>query len=419
MKSATLILAIVLLGALSIPLVVLPHAYDAFRLPKELALRGEAILIVAALLAALVMGERTRMRIDRWTLLPIAAMVWMVLVAMTSTNTIVSASRVVAGVATLIVFFATMRSAERERAFLPLLAVPFIAASANAIIDILQELNVWMPFGTQSDVRHHYQCTALIGNPNEVGGYLSVAALACIAAAIADSARRKWFAFGATLLVAGVIASQTLTAVAALIAGAFVLFALVSWKHALRAALVATLIAIVLFIAVAPLRNRATQMARALRGGDYNTLITDRLTPFVAASLMASEHPIAGVGPGAFAWNYYEYKVRAEERYPPLRQAWSRGVNFGEVHDDHLQLLAESGVPGYLLFIALLLLLGGISLRFDVVDAPPRQRFAMLLALPLVVLWVVLSLAQFPIETTVVRMLIVHFAALCVAWRPS
>jgi O-antigen ligase len=368
---------------------------------------------------ALVMGDRPRIRFDRWLVMPLFALAWMVIVTLTSTNPTVSGLRVIAGVATLIVFIATVRSAGTNRAFLALVAVPLVAAVINAVIDILQELNIWMPFGTQPDVRHHYQCTALVGNPNEIGSYLAVAALACLAAAIADRERRKWFASAAILLLAGVIASQTLTALAAFVAGAFVLFALVSWKYALRSALVAIVIALLLVVSLAPLRQRAGNMVHWLRTGEYNALLTDRLTPFIAASLMTIDRPLTGVGPGTFGWNYYTYKVRAEQVYPVLRKAWSRGVNFGEVHDDHLQLLAEGGVPAYLLFVAFLVMLGAISLRNVGAGAPPTQRFAMLLALPLAVLWVVLSLAQFPLETTVVRMLLVHFAALCAAWRPS
>jgi hypothetical protein len=37
----------------------------------------------------------------------------------------------------------------------------------------------------------------------------------------------------------------------------------------------------------------------------------------------------------------------------------------------------------------------------------------------LAVFLVVLSFAQFPMETTVIRALVVHLAALCVGWRHS
>jgi O-antigen ligase len=234
-----------------------------------------------------------------------------------------------------------------------------------------------------------------------------------MAAAIADRSRRIWFGIAAVVLSAGVVASQTLTALMALIAGAFVLSALVSWRHALAVAVAPLLVVVCL----SPLRNRAINMTRWLQSGEYNLLVTDRLAPSVSALMMTADHPLTGVGPGAFGWNYYVYKQRAEHRYPLLQRAWNREVNFGEVHNDHLQVLAEAGVPGYLMFIALAAMLGAISLRRVRAGDSAPQRFAMILALPLAVLWLVLSLAQFPLETTAVRMLIVHFGALCVAWQ--
>jgi O-antigen ligase len=378
-----------------------------------MALRAEALVILSVFLGALVLGSAKRIRFDRWLILPVVALIWMAIVAITSTNPTVSALRLAAGAATFIVFVATMQSADGARVFLPLLGLPLGAAVANAVVVILEELNIWAPFSPNPELTHHLQSNAFIGNPNEVGSYLAVAALACMAAAIADVARRRWFVIAAVVLLAGVVASQTLTAVVALIAGAFVLFALISWKHALAAAVVP----LVVVACVAPLRDRAVNMARMFRSGDYNLLVSDRLAPSVSAFLMTVDHPLTGVGPGAFGWNYYDYKPRAEQRFPLLQAAWSRGMNFGEVHNDHLQVLAEGGVPGYLMFLALAAMLGAISLRgVSAADSAP-QRFAVLLALPLSVLWLVLSLGQFPLETTAVRMLIVHFAALCAAWR--
>ena len=129
---------------------------------------------------------------------------------------------------------------------------------------------------------------------------------------------------------------------------------------------------------------------------------------------MFTDHPLTGVGPGAFAWHYYDYKIRAEQRVPSLRLAYHRGSNAGEAHNDHLQVLAEGGVLGYAAFAAVMIALGSLSFR-----APKTATFARRLALPLAIYWVVLSLAQFPLETTVVRSLLVHLAALCVAWRES
>jgi O-antigen ligase len=411
------IFALVVVGALSIPLAVLPRAFDAYRLPKEAVLRGEAILIAAVVLAALVMAVKPRRPgFDRWLVLPIVAFVWMIVTTLTSTNVTVSFWHLVAGASTLIVFIATRYSAAPRR-FL-LVDVSIGAAVANAVIALLQELNVWMPFGTNPELAHHLQCTAFIGNPNELGSYLAVAALGCVAAAVSDEKRRVPLSIAAIILVIGLIAAQSLTAIIAFVVAILVMIAMFSWRRALVAAVAVAALAAVVTTLLPPLRQRAANMRDWAQEGEYNSMLTGRLVPFVAASMMAADHPLTGVGPGAFAWNYYSYKVRAEQRVPTFRRAWNRGVNFGEAHDDHLQVLAEGGVPGYVLFVAIAATLAAISLT-KTADAPRERRFAMSLALPLAAIWLTLSLAQFPLETTAVRMLLVHFAALCAAWRTS
>jgi uncharacterized membrane protein len=409
--------SLVIAGALAIPLVFLRDPHDMFRMPKAIALRAEAILLVVAALAAILLGgsiPRVRWR-DPFIALPLIALAITALLTLTSTNTLLSVSALGSAVATAVVFFATVFAA---RAGWIVIVVPFAAAMLNALLMIAEETKLWMPFGVRPDALHHLQCDALIGNPNEVGSFLGAAALACLAMIVASEQR-----FSArnvimtTVIGAGLIASQTLTAFIAFTAAAFAMFALKSWKNALRAGIAAIVIGVALVALYAPLRLRATRVAAWWKAGDYNSLSTDRLTPFLSASSMFADHPLTGVGPGAFSWHYYDYKLRAEQRHPFLRQAYNRGVNFGEVHNDHLQVLAEGGAIGYAAFLALLGALAWLSFRVPA-DAPDaRQRFTHHLALPLVVFWLVLSIAQFPLETTVVRMLLVHLAAVCVGWR--
>jgi O-antigen ligase len=424
------IFALVILGTLCIPLAVLPHAFDAYRLPKEVALRAEAILLLAVILGALVMGfVPLRLRVDRWLLLPSIAFVWMIVVTLTSTNRAVSAWRLAAGAATLIVFVVTLHVARERRSLL--IGIPVAAAVANALVALMQELNLWMPFGSNPDVAHHLQCTAFIGNPNELGSYLAVAALACVAATAAGERRRRWFAIAAAALVVGLLATQTLTAIIAFAAGCAAMVMMLPRRRAVAIGASAAALAIILVALFTPLRQRAANMVQWTREGNYNALLTDRIGPFVAASMMTADHPLTGVGPGAFSWNYYTYKPRAERWSPMLRQAWNRGVNFGEVHNDHLQVLADSGIPGYILFLSFAGIVGAISVtpltRSSSTLSPlagrgvwgeglEARRFALILALPLAVALLVLSTGQFPLESTAVRMLLAHLAALCAAW---
>jgi len=404
---------IVLAGALLLPLVFQRDPHDLFRLAKTIALRIEAILIVAVVLASFLLGARLPKldRRDPWLVLPLGAYGVFVLVTLTSTNYQLSLAALASATATLIVFLATVATA-RIYGWL-LLAVPLVAAMVNVILVIVEETGLWMPFGEVKNIPHHLQCDALIGNPNEVGIYLGAALLAALAA----SRLNILSVVIALILGAGLIASQTLTAMLALAAGAFCMLAITSWRIAVRAAIAGAVLAVLLFTLSAPLRTRASHVVHWVSRGEYNALFTERFTSFAAAWSMFIDRPLTGVGPGGFAWHYFDEKIVAEQNYPSLRSAWNRGVNFGEVHNDHLQALAEGGILGYAAFVMLLVGLAAISFAIPHDESDPHIRFARRLAITLAVFWAVASLAQFPMESTVVRSLLVHLAALCVGWR--
>jgi hypothetical protein len=408
---------VVLAGAFAIPLVVAPDPIDMFRLPKDLVFRAEAILLVSLTLGAWILGAPLP-RLDfrtPWFWLGATAIAWLGVITLTSTNRAISIESSGTVVAAIVIFLAT-RSAARRHAPM-LLGAALTAAAINALLVLVEEANLWMPFGVRGDISHHLQSSALLGNPNEIGGYLGAATLACIAAYAAR--RSAWTLAGALLLTAALLASQTMTALIAFVVASLTMLATISWRKAILAAVPAAVILILLFFAITPLRQRVMRMTQSLRAGDYNSAVTERFTPFVAAWSMIVDHPLTGVGPGAFAWEFYDYKIRAEKRFPSLRSAYNRGLNFGEVHNDHLQVLAETGIGGYGAFVALLAALAAISFRTARDASDPWIRVAHRLALPLAVFWLVLSLAQFPLHTTVVRALLVHLAALCAAWsRP-
>lgn len=412
--------AIVLTAIFAIAVVFSRGSFDMYRLPKTLLLRGEAILIVAVALGALILGIQVRWKRPETALLvPLVAFAMMTVLTITSTKPALSADALGSAAATLVVFLATVHTA-RSRAW-TFVAVPIVAAVMNAILTCLQATNVWMPFGDRTDIPRHLQNTALVGNPNEVGGYLGVAVLAALAALHARRAEagNAWRLAALAFLVAGLIASRSLTAIIAVAVAAVVMFVMLSWRAAIAITATFVVIGTILITVPGPFRDRAGNMVRWAKGGDYNALLTERATPFVAASLMFIDHPWTGVGPDTFAWHYYDYKMRAEEKYPALRNAYNRGVNYGEVHNDHLQVLAEGGVISYAAFLLVMGTLASRSFRARDDDGDWRHTFARRLALPLAVFWLVLSLAQFPLETAVVRTSLFHFAALCVAWRRS
>jgi O-antigen ligase len=406
-------LVLVIGGAVAIPLVFVRDPYDMFRLPKVLLLRAQAILLVATALAAFVLGARFPRPGRRAAVAAIAGLALLAVLTLLSTNRAASIEAAGTIVATVVVFAGTVWVARRHGWVV--VALPLMAAALNAALVLVEEVGWWMPFGVRPGMRHHLQCTALVGNPNEIGGYLGAAALACLAAFLVR--RSRWLLAMASLLIIGMFASQTLTAIGAFVAGSLVMLAMISWKRAAGAAVAGAVVIAICVLTIAPFRTRALNLGRWTAAGQYNEVLTGRLASFVAAWWMFLDRPLTGVGPGAFAWQFYDFKIRAEDEYPALRQSYGRGLNFGEVHNDHLQVLAETGLPGYAFAVSLLAALGLISIRRRNEEGDARTHFALRLAMPLAVFWAVLSIAQFPLETAVVRSVLVHLAAVCAGWR--
>ena len=418
---------VVLVSAFCLPLFVLTDAKDAFRLPKDAVLRAEAIVLVAIFVLGWPFAIGYQNLRTNWrktsVALPLLILLWTFVTTVVSTNRMRSVDSLVTVAAAVVVFFATLGLARRSR--MSLLLVVIVPAIINAAVGMLQEFDLWHPFDTPENLPHHQRSTALIGNPNDAGGYLAAIALASLAAAIVTRPRRV-FVTTTILLVPALIVNQTLTAIVAFALAALVMIGFrSSWRRTAIGALVVVALFAITVAAFPPLRQRAINMRDWVRRGDYNALLTSRLTPFLAATMMAVRHPITGVGPNCFAWNYYTYKIEAEARFPVLRQSFNRSTNFGEVHNDHLQILAEGGVPAYALFLAALVALAGHSFpsrkpargHIDMTRrVRERKTLAELLALPLAVEFAILALAQFPLELTAVSSPFFFLAALCVAW---
>jgi O-antigen ligase len=92
-------------------------------------------------------------------------------------------------------------------------------------------------------------------------------------------------------------------------------------------------------------------------------------------------------------------------------------VNFAEAHNDHLQLLAETGLPTYFALMAAIMLVGSISLSPRPVLMPDnREEIARVLALPLAILLIVVMSAQFALQLAAPACTFVLLGAVCVAW---
>ena len=420
---------------LVIPLAVSSSGKDLFNVPKDIVFRAGMILIVTALL----IGWRRRTglySVAEWRRPPVliapAAVAWTAIAALVSSDRSISLISLAITAALAMFYLLSLRlAADHEVSAVWFLLVP---ALLNAGLVMMQESGI-QPLNVEKlSYDPHLSTTGFLGNPNVCGTFLVGPTLAAVALAVVSRGRRRYAAMLAVaVLAAGILTSRTLTSMAALAAGVAVLVAVFSWRLALKLA-VPALIGIVVFVMLyPPLWYRARSLIHSARTGEYNLLLTNRLTPFLAAGTMFADHPIFGIGPGTFGHHYFDYKIRAEERHPRLvtniqRASWS--FSFGEVHNDHLEVLAETGLPGYLIFLAALIVLSagsvpGLDGRLEKLTGttPPeatvdgsRHRFAAVLSLPLAASFFVVALAQFPLQLISTATAWLYLAALCRSW---
>lgn len=399
---------VVALGILMLPMTIVRDGADPYRLPKELVFRAEAIVLLGLLL----LGGRVRWTpIAQWRpefLLTAAIVIWSIIVTITSTNRLLSIDSLITILAAAVIFIATCIAAEsRSREAVDVL---MIGCCVNAAITILQELNVWQPVPATEG---HYGSVGLMGNTNDVGTFLALPSVAAVVMTTTASGKRRWIYAGvAMLLVAGMIASATRTALGAFV-GAMVVLALTQARRAAIATILVLLgIALPLFSTNTVIGRSMHELRDAAVQRDYQRLFSERLLPFLAAAEMVRDHPLAGVGPGCFRYHFMAYRVELGKKYP---EHWTRGfpMNWGAVHNDHLQVAAETGILGSLLFLAAL----GLLARRAPAESNPRATFARALRWPLTAAVVLLCLAQFPLELAAPRLMMLTLGALCVTWN--
>ena len=350
------------------PLLVLPAAREAFRLPK-LLVSGWLALASLLLLAA---GLAWRLRRDlvaagapaaaaplrRLFRHPaVLALLPLLLIASAgwfSTRHPFHLREALAdlwiGAACLAGWSLGLAASRLERLLLGLL----LPAAALAVVAVLQAHGLWQPFDFQTIAgATRLGITATAGNPGDLGAYLVLPALLAQWQLAREQARRgapwrRWaLAVVLALILYALARTQTLAALAALGLGSVVLWAgLVPRRRLplLAAGLVAALLLPLLF---APLRTRVLQKAGEALAGDWNQVLTGRLDGWRAAAHMLAEHPLAGVGQGAYRPEFVPAKLALLERGTPFFSAPLQVV-FANAHNEVLEAGAEWGIPGLL-----------------------------------------------------------------------
>jgi hypothetical protein len=390
---------------------------DEFRAPKEYFLRGGSILVMATLaIRWLYSPHQSRHELSKYraaTLTAAAVVIWTAITTAFSTNTALSLWTLLYVVLCAGFFVGTMIVVNRRSvAAIYILLAPGVI---NTALLLLQASNVWDPIYGSAELRAP---SAFVGSTNDVGAHLIAPAIASAALVFASRNRKGIHIAAAVFLFIGILAARSATAIGAYAIAVMTIGAVLSWRKALALVGATALVITLGFAIYPPLRQRVVTVRNAVITRDYNLLLSYRLEPFMNAMHMFLHHPVTGVGPGCYAWNYFDYKIAAEQRYPILRKPGDHRIfMFGEAHSDHLQILAVSGLPGYLLFLGSVIVLGKGSWTRRGSDASDRQRFANLCSLPLAAGVATIALAQFPLELAASTVSLLYSAAICLSWN--
>ncbi|HUO84520.1 MAG TPA: O-antigen ligase family protein [Thermoanaerobaculia bacterium] len=418
--------SILLIGLAIIFLGISLTGQDVFREPKALALKGLGVILLATAGILLVQGKlpwRNPLRQVPALAIPLAAVLWTSIATVFSTRRgvsletlqFVTAAAAVAATA-LFLAAAAARRGSSAAGRLPGLWIAIALALINGLVLTSQWLG-WKPLELDPRyISHHLGRTALIGNPNEVGTFMIAPALAALVLAMVSRGRMRWVAGGtAAALALFLVLSGTRTAVAAFLAAIFALTLTISLRRALLISVAAVGILAVSVI-VSPRFLRFDVITDAIERRDMDVLLSGRVVAFTTAADMARQRPLIGLGPGTFSNHYFQWKIQAQEQHPRLLFSGSAAKNFGEAHNDHLELVIEGGVPAYLLFLAALVTLGSGSFRRKPVGALIEARFARACAFPLAVALFVVTLAQFPLQVAGPATMFLYLGSLICSW---
>ena len=406
---------IVVAAVIVLPLAVSPGEVS-FREPKEMVMRGEALLLAALIAIFAVLGRQWRLPVQlrrRWVQITIAIVGWTAITALFAANRLIAFDSLIWVVTLAFVFCITVVVA--RDAPLWFVALPLIPMTINVIAVFVQERGISSIFRIASQDRNLLR-TAFIGNPNDLGSYLLLGILSAATLAIVHRRKRWFFAVLAIVGVIGVMLAQTLTAMIALVVAAVSFGIARSMKTAIFTVILLFVGVIAATYAGPHIGYRYARLIDAVKNRNFDDMVSYRTTANVAAALMFADNPLLGVGPGGFKYSYFDYKTRAEAKFPSLRKSEARRWNFAEVHNDHLQVASQTGIIGYALFLLTGLYLIRTTRRIprDVDDV--RARYAATLGIPLTVAFFVLALAQFPLELASVSHTLAFYFATIIAW---
>lgn len=388
-------------AVLVMPAVVSPTTVDAFRLPKLLFAEwlGLASLAAFALSAAFTgagPGEPSPPPWRRRAVLAVAPLVLVATLGLATTGHPEHVRQALAdlwiGAACLVGWSLALSSDRLSR----LLGGLGVSGSLLALLGILQFHDLYRPFAfARGEEAGRLGVSSLAGNTGDLAAFLVLPVLVAQWRLAAPSAgRRSRLVWGVVLAVClyGLAVTQTLTALAAVLAGSVVLWgARLRPRRAAVAGGGAVVALIVVVLVVAPLRGRVVRAIDFLQEGRIDALVSGRFDGWQAALWMVGESPVLGVGHGAYRAEFARAKLDLLDRGAKL---YPRHLDpfFANAHNELLEVGAEWGIVGWLALGWALWLLGRAVAR----GAVQRSREDRGFALGALVAVLVLAVGQFP-----------------------
>ena len=197
-----------------------------------------------------------------------------------------------------------------------------------------------------------------LGNPNHLGGYLAM--ILPVVVVLGFNTKRWWWRAAAGVLAVAVLVELLRTsargawvaAIAAFIVMGAMLAPEIRRRPVLAIGSATTVVAIaVLGLAVEGKRFLSHSLSTLFQSGG-NTSVQQRYDIWSAAVHIAAHHPFTGIGPDTFALVYPQYQSAA----------WVAGLGpnylVNGAHDIFMNILADQGFIGLLLFLAVLVYVG-------------------------------------------------------------
>lgn len=190
-----------------------------------------------------------------------------------------------------------------------------------------------------------------IGEANDFAYLLaSVLPLVIYLALQADGRRRRLWWAGVALL--GLTTAATLSRGAVVGLGALVIWALLTRRVRVGGALSGLIVTVVLFAGAVALYGPLINERLTLKGDVAAANVASRKALWSAAVNMGADHPLVGVGPGRFGIVSADYITD-----DPIN------LQRPFAHNSYLEIFAETGFPGLIAFLGLLLSSWSLAVR--------------------------------------------------------